>query len=67
MGLGVTQVARNPYLGQAYPEFGEDIRISPVGKYLTLYLPRSDGVDIVQGSHGAQDLPAIVRNPTALQ
>ena len=57
------RLARNPYLGQACPEFGKNIRISPVGNYIVLYVPPDDGIDIVQVAHGAQDLPAIVRRP----
>jgi toxin ParE1/3/4 len=61
------QLARNPFLGQACPEFGENLRISPVGKYVVLYVPRNDGIDIVHVSHGAQDVPAAVRIPPAAQ
>ncbi|HEY4232005.1 MAG TPA: type II toxin-antitoxin system RelE/ParE family toxin [Lacipirellulaceae bacterium] len=59
------QLARNPHLGQACPELGENLRISPVGRYVILYVPREDGIDIVQVLHGAQDLPAAVRTPPA--
>jgi plasmid stabilization system protein ParE len=55
------RLARNPFLGQACPEFGEKLRISPVGNYVVLYEPQEAGIDIVQVAHGAQDLPAIVR------
>jgi plasmid stabilization system protein ParE len=57
------RLARNPYLGQACPEFGEHVRIWPVGNYVVLYQPQKDGIDIVQVAHGAQDLPVIVRKP----
>ena len=55
------RLARNPFLGQACPEFGEHLRISPVGNYVVLYEPQKDGIDVIQVAHGAQDLPAIVR------
>ena len=57
------RLALNPFLGQACPEFGDDLRISPVGNYVVLYLPQTDGIDIVQVAHGAQNLPIIVRTP----
>jgi toxin ParE1/3/4 len=55
-------LANNPFLGQACPEFGDELRIFPVGNYVVLYMPRPNGIDIVQVTHGARDLPAIVRN-----
>ena len=60
------QLAQNPLLGQACPEFGENMRIWPVGNYVVLYVPQQDGIDIVQVAHGARDLPAIVRTPPAV-
>ena len=42
------RLAQHPLIGQACPEFGENLRIWP-------------GIDIVQVAHGARDLPAIVR------
>ena len=59
------QLAQNPLLGQACPDFGEAMRISAVGNYVVLYVPQKDGIGIVQVAHGAQDLPAIVRKPSA--
>jgi len=55
------QLARNPLIGEACPDFGESIRIWTVRSYVILYQPQTDGIDIVQVAHGAQDLPAIVR------
>jgi toxin ParE1/3/4 len=54
-------LARNPFIGQACPEFGPNLRIWPVYNFVVLYQPQPDGIDIVQVAHGAQDLPAIVR------
>ena len=56
-------LAKNPLIGQACPEFGENMRIWPVGNYVVLYVPRDNGIDIVQVVHGARDLPAVVRKP----
>jgi plasmid stabilization system protein ParE len=55
------QLARIPTIGQACPEYGENMRISIVGNYVVLYEPFDRGISIVQFAHGAQDLPAIVR------
>jgi toxin ParE1/3/4 len=55
------RLAQHPLIGQSCPEFGENLRIWPVGNYVILYVPREDGIDIVQVAHGARDLPAIVR------
>jgi plasmid stabilization system protein ParE len=54
-------LADNPYIGQACPEFGDELRIFPVGSYVILYKPRTNGIDVVQVTHGARDLPAIIR------
>lgn len=54
-------LARNPLIGQACPELGEDLRIFPVGNFVVLYKPQENGIDVVQVAHGAQDLSTIVR------
>jgi toxin ParE1/3/4 len=56
-------LAQNPLIGQACPEFGENMRIWPVGNYVVLYVPQDSGIDIVQVVHGARNLPAVVRKP----
>jgi toxin ParE1/3/4 len=56
-------LAQNPLIGQTCPEFGENMRIWPVGNYVVLYVPQDNGIDIVQVMHGARDLPAVVRKP----
>lgn len=33
------RLARNPYIGQACPEFGKEMRIWPIGNYVAFYLP----------------------------
>jgi toxin ParE1/3/4 len=55
------RLAQNPFLGQACPEFGENVRIWPIGNYVVLYIPQENGIDIVQVAHGGRDLPAVVR------
>jgi plasmid stabilization system protein ParE len=55
------RLAQHPLIGQACPEFGESLRILPIGNFVILYAPREDGIDIVQVAHGARDIPAIVR------
>lgn len=56
-------LAQNPLIGQACPEFGENMRMWPVGNYVVLYVPQDNGIDIVQVVHGARDLPGVVRKP----
>lgn len=58
------QLARSPMIGQACPEYGDELRMSVVGNYVVLYQPIERGISIVQVAHGAQDLPAIVRRTT---
>lgn len=59
------RVARDPLIGQAWPELGDNVRIWPVRSYLVIYLPTGEGIDIVQIAHGAQDLPTVIRRPAA--
>jgi toxin ParE1/3/4 len=56
-------LAQNPLIGQACPEFGENLRIWPVGNYVVLYVPQDNGIGIVQVVHGVRDLPTVVRKP----
>jgi plasmid stabilization system protein ParE len=55
------RLAQHSFIGQACPEFGENLRIWPVGNYVILYVPREYGIDIVQVAHRVRDIPAIVR------
>ena len=54
------RLARHPLLGQACPEFGENMRIWPIGNYVVLYTG-GQWHRYYAGAHGARDLPAIVR------
>jgi plasmid stabilization system protein ParE len=56
-----------PFIGQACPEFGQDLRIWPVHNFVVLYRPTTDGIDIVQIAHGSQDLPTTVRTQRGIQ
>ncbi len=58
-------LANQPLLGQACPEFGENLRIWPVGNYVILYVPQENGIDIVQIAHGARELPTIIRTASS--
>lgn len=55
------RLAHNPLIGQACPEFGPSLRIWSIRGYVVLYRPQPDGIEIVQITHGARDLPVIVR------
>ncbi|HEX5471485.1 MAG TPA: type II toxin-antitoxin system RelE/ParE family toxin [Lacipirellulaceae bacterium] len=54
-------LAKHPFLGHAFPEFGRNVRVWSVGNYLILYVPQENGIDVVQVTHGAQDLPSVIR------
>jgi toxin ParE1/3/4 len=58
-------IAKNPMIGQACPEYGEQVRIWPVGNYVVVYQPQKNGIDIVQVVHGARDLPIMATEPPA--
>jgi toxin ParE1/3/4 len=58
------RLARSPFIGQACPEFGPKMRIWPVGNYVVLYQSQSNGIDIIQVAHGAQNLPMNIRKPS---
>ncbi len=47
-------LARNPLMGSARPDLAPTARSLVVGKYLILYRPLEDGVEIVRVVHGAR-------------
>jgi toxin ParE1/3/4 len=53
----------NPGLGPARPELAPSLRSLPLGNYLILYRPLSegDGISVIRVVHGARDLPALFR------
>ncbi len=51
-------LADQPRLGVARPEFGAEHRsfLAPGTRYVIIYRPLSDGVEIIHVRHGSQDL-----------
>ena len=51
-------LADYPYIGVARPEFGTNHRsfVVPGTRYIIVYRPIDDGVEIIHVSHGRQDL-----------
>jgi toxin ParE1/3/4 len=47
--------ATQPEMG-AFPEAGLGLRKFPVGNYLVVYRPSSDGIEIIRVVHGRRDL-----------
>lgn len=56
--------AQQPDLGELRPDLARDLRSFRVGRYVALYLPRTDGIEVVQIIHGARDIPAHFRRRT---
>ena len=51
--------AEQPLIGRARPELGSDLRSFPVGNYIIIYRPISDGVEIVRVLHGSRDIESL--------
>ena len=50
---------RNPLLGRARHDLLVNLRAFPVKKYVVLYEPLENGVEIFRVLHGSQDIDAI--------
>ena len=48
----------NPLAGRARLDLRPNLRSFPVGSYIVFYVPQPDGVEIVRGMHGHQDIDA---------
>ena len=53
-------LASTPLMGRTRPDLPPELRAFPVGRYLILYRPTSDGVEIVRVVHGARYLPGLI-------
>lgn len=53
----------NPLIGTLRPDLAANLRCFTVGQYVAFYLPRPDGIEIVQIIHGARDIPVHFRKP----
>lgn len=55
-------LARNPQIGHKRQEIGGDaVLFWPVGKYLIIYRPRGDDIEILAVTQGARDIPTFLR------
>lgn len=55
-----TTLAEHPLIGRARGDLGEHIRSFAVGRYIVIYRPIPDGVEIVRVVHGARYLPGLI-------
>jgi toxin ParE1/3/4 len=54
-------LGKNPEMGASRPAFGRGVRFFPFEqKYLIVYRPVRDGVEILRFLHGARDLEALL-------
>jgi toxin ParE1/3/4 len=55
--------ASQPELGQSRPELGEGVRTFVFKKkYVVIYRPLADGIDVLRVLHGARDYPNLLRS-----
>ncbi len=53
--------AQNPFLGTAVPELGEDYRIFAFKRWIVIYRPIDDGVDVMRIVDGSREYPTLFR------
>lgn len=53
----------NPLLGSAAPELGEDYRIFPVKRWVVIYRPIDDGIEVMRIVDGSRDYPTLFGFP----
>ena len=49
-------LSKNPFPGQDRSDLEPGLRLFPLGKYLVLYHPCPDGIDLVRVLHAARDV-----------
>ncbi len=49
-------LAENPLIGRGRPELAPHVRSFAVRRYVILYLPADDGIEIIRVVHGARDI-----------
>jgi len=52
-------IATQPMMGRAREELEHGLRSFPFGRYVTFYMPTSNGIDVVRVLHGARDIDAL--------
>lgn len=48
-------------MGELCPDLGEGIRIFAFGKYVVIYRPLDDGIDVLRVFQGHRDYPTLFR------
>ena len=59
IGAKLKSLEASPRIGPARPGFGADVRSVPLGRYLLLYRPISDGIELLRVLPGARELSRI--------
>lgn len=55
-------LARNPRIGHTRKDLtGNQVLFWPVGKYLIIYRPRGDDIEILAVTQGSRDIPSFLR------
>jgi len=54
-------LARNPMIGEARPDLGDDVRMFSVGSYVIFFRPAKSGIVIVRVIHGARNVASLWR------
>lgn len=52
-------LATQPLMGRGRDEIEPGMRSFPFGRYVILYVPIGDGIDVVRVLHGARDIDAV--------
>jgi toxin ParE1/3/4 len=52
-------LATQPEMGRARPELAKDLRSFPIGNYLIVYRPMSDGIEVARVLSGARDIESL--------
>ena len=53
------QYARQPEMGDIRPDLGKNIRLFPVGNYVVIYQPLSDGIIVLMVTRGNRNIPRV--------
>lgn len=51
--------SQSPLLGTAAPELGEDYRIFPFKRWIVIYRPIDDGIEVMRIVDGSRDYPKL--------
>lgn len=52
-------LAARPMMGRARDELAPGVRSFPFGRYVVVYAPLDDGIDVIRVLHGARDIDAV--------